>query len=97
VNLAKGQIGEDPSSLLGGLLGTTIGLAAFSRQYTELAAGRPFYCYLDEFRSFTSMANMFSELRKYRIGMIVVHQYLNQLEPDLRYEVLGTTGTLISF
>ena len=43
------------------------------------------------------MANMFSELRKYRIGMIVVHQYLNQLEPDLRYEVLGTTGTLISF
>jgi hypothetical protein len=50
VNLAKGQIGEDASSLLGGLLVTTIGLAAFSRQDTELAARRPFYCYLDEFQ-----------------------------------------------
>jgi hypothetical protein len=82
VNLAKGQIGEDASSLLGGLLVTTIGLAAFSRQETDAAARRPFYCYLDEFQNFTtlSMANMFSELRKYRVGMIVVHQYLYQLE-----------------
>jgi hypothetical protein len=47
--------------------------AAFSRQNTELAARRPFYCYLDEFENFSSM-NMFSEFRKYRIGMIVVHQ-----------------------
>ena len=78
VNLAKGQIGEDASSLLGGLLVTTIGLAAFSRQETDAASRRPFYCYLDEFQNFTtlSMANMFSELRKYRVGMIVVHQYL---------------------
>ena len=43
------------------------------------------------------MANMFSELRKYRVGMIVVHQYLYQLDPAVRYAVLGNTGTLISF
>ena len=99
VNLAKGQIGEDASSLLGGLLVTTIGLAAFSRQDTDATARRPFYCYLDEFQNFTtlSMANMFSELRKFRVGMIVVHQYLDQLDPDVRYAVLGNTGTLISF
>jgi hypothetical protein len=99
VNLAKGQIGEDASSLLGGLLVTTIGLAAFSRQDTDAAARRPFYCYLDEFQNFTtlSIANMFSELRKFRIGMIVVHQYLHQLDPDVRYAVLGNTGTIISF
>ena len=99
VNLAKGQIGEDASSLLGGLLVTTIGLAAFSRQDTDAAARRPFYCYLDEFQNFTtlSVANMLSELRKYRIGMIVVHQYLEQLDPAVRHAVLGNTGTLISF
>ena len=99
VNLAKGQIGEDASSLLGGLLVTTIGLAAFSRQETDAASRRPFYCYLDEFQNFTtlSMANMFSELRKYRVGMIVVHQYLYQLDPAVQYAVLGNTGTLISF
>jgi hypothetical protein len=99
VNLAKGQIGEDASSLLGGLLVTTIGLAAFSRQDTDAAARRPFYCYLDEFQNFTtlSVANMLSELRKYRIGMTVVHQYLEQLDPAVRHAVLGNTGTLISF
>ena len=99
VNLAKGQIGEDASSLLGGLLVTTIGLAAFSRQETDAASRRPFYCYLDEFQNFAtlSMANMFSELRKYRVGMIVVHQYLFQLDPAVQYAVLGNTGTLISF
>ena len=43
------------------------------------------------------MANMFSELRKYRVGMIVVHQYLFQLDPAVQYAVLGNTGTLISF
>jgi hypothetical protein len=99
VNLAKGQIGEDASSLLGGLLVTTIGLAAFSRQELDASARRPFYCYLDEFQNFTrlSMANMFSELRKYRVGMIVVHQYLYQLDQAVQYAVLGNTGTLISF
>jgi hypothetical protein len=99
VNLAKGQIGEDASSLLGGLLVTTIGLAAFSRQETDAASRCPFYCYLDEFQNFTtlSMANMFSELRKYRVGMIVVHQYLYRLDPAVQYAVLGNTGTLISF
>jgi hypothetical protein len=99
VNLAKGQIGEDASSLLGGLLVTTIGLAAYSRQDTALAARRPFYCYLDEFQNFTtlSVANMLSELRKYRVGMIVVHQYLEQLDPAVRHAVLGNVGTLISF
>ena len=50
VNFAKGQIGEDASSLLGGLLVTTIGLAAFSRQEIDVTSRRPFYCYLDEFR-----------------------------------------------
>ena len=46
---------------------TTIGHAAFSRQDTDATARRPFYCYLDEFQNFTtlSMANMFSERRKY--------------------------------
>lgn len=99
VNLAKGEIGEDASSLLGALIVTTIGLAAFSRQEMDPAARRPFYCYLDEFQNFTtlSIANMFSELRKFRVGMIVVHQYLYQLDPAVQYAVLGNAGTIISF
>ncbi|MBR1066499.1 type IV secretory system conjugative DNA transfer family protein [Bradyrhizobium liaoningense] len=99
VNLAKGHIGEDSSSLLGGLLVTTIGLAAFSRADMPPAERRDFFVYIDEFQSFTTLAlaNMFSEMRKYRVGFTVAHQYLSQLEPDVRHAVLGNAGSIISF
>jgi type IV secretory pathway TraG/TraD family ATPase VirD4 len=99
VNLAKGRLGEDSSTLLGGLLVTTIGLAAFSRADTPLQKRRDFFVYVDEFQSFTTLAlvNMFSELRKYRVGFAVAHQYMHQLEPDIRHAVLGNAGTIISF
>src|SRR5262249_48182214 len=38
-----------------------------------------------------------SELRKYRVGFTVAHQYLHQLEPDVRHAVLGNAGSIISF
>jgi type IV secretory pathway TraG/TraD family ATPase VirD4 len=99
VNLAKGRIGEDSSSLLGGLLVTTIGLAAFTRADTAPEHRRDFFVYIDEFQNFTTLAvaNMFAELRKYRIGFTVAHQYLHQLEPDVRHAVLGNAGTIVSF
>ena len=99
VNLAKGHIGEDSSSLLGGLLVTTLGLAAFSRADTPPAERRPFFVYVDEFQSFTTLAlaNMLSELRKYRVGFTLAHQYLHQLEPDIRHAGLGNAGSIIFF
>jgi type IV secretory pathway TraG/TraD family ATPase VirD4 len=99
VNLAKGRLGEDTSSLLGGLLVTTIGLAAFSRADMPADKRRDFFVYVDEFQSFTTLAvtNMLSELRKYRCGFTIAHQYLHQLEADIRHAVLGNVGTIISF
>jgi type IV secretory pathway TraG/TraD family ATPase VirD4 len=99
VNLAKGRLGEDSSTLLGGLLVTTIGLAAFTRADMPAADRRNFFVYVDEFQSFTTLAlvNMFSELRKYRVGFTVAHQYLHQLEADIRHAVMGNAGTIISF
>ncbi|MCA1458838.1 TraM recognition domain-containing protein [Bradyrhizobium sp. BRP22] len=84
---------------MGGLLVTTLGLAAFSRAELPEHERRPFFVYVDEFQNFTTlaMANMFSELRKYRVGFTVAHQYLHQLEPDVRHAVLGNAGTIISF
>ncbi len=97
VNLAKGRIGEDSSLLLGGLIVSTIGLAAFSRAETMIR--RPFFLYIDEFQNFTTLmlANMMSELRKYGVGLALAHQYMHQLDPDILHAVLGNAGTLISF
>jgi len=99
VNLARGQLGEDTTALLGALLVTTAVLAAFSRAEVEPAERRPFFVYLDEFQSFTtrSLANMTAELRKYGIGVVAAHQYLTQVEPPVIDAVLGNAGTIICF
>src|SRR5216684_6698257 len=99
VNLAKGRIGDDSSSLLGGLLVTTIGLAAYTRADSTPDRRRDFFVYVDEVQSFTTLAlaNMLSELRKYRVGFTIAHQYLQQLSPEIRHAVLGNIGTIISF
>jgi len=60
---------------------------------------RDFFVHIDEFQSFTTLAvaNMLSEMRKYRVGFTIAHQYLHQLEPDVRHAVLGNAGTIIAF
>ena len=99
VNLSRGQIGEDSALVLGSLIVSTLGLAAFSRACVPEAKRRPFFLFVDEFQSFTtlSFATMMSELRKYGLGLTLAHQYLHQLDPDILHAVLGNAGTLISF
>lgn len=99
VNLAKGRLGEDAASVLGGLLVSTIGLAALSRAEAPAKGRHPFHLYVDEFQTFTTLAfvNMMAELRKYRVGLVLAHQHLHQLDPDVRHAVLGNVGTLVSF
>jgi len=99
VNLSKGELGEDSSTLLGSLLVTTLSLAAFSRAETPEALRKSFFIYVDEFQSFTtlSVANMISELRKYGVGLVLANQHLHQLEREVRSAVLGNVGTIITF
>jgi Type IV secretory pathway, VirD4 components len=99
VNLAKGSLGEDGAAILGSLISSTIGLAAMSRAEHPAEGRRPFFLYLDEFQTFTTLAfaSMLAELRKYGVGLTLAHQHLHQLEPDVRHAVLGNAGTLIAF
>lgn len=99
VNLAKGRLGEDASHVLGGLIVTILGLAAYTRADAPEAERRPFFLYVDEFQSFTTLSfvNMMADLRKYGVGLTVAHHYVAQLEPEIRHAVLGNAGTFISF
>jgi type IV secretory pathway TraG/TraD family ATPase VirD4 len=99
VNLAKGKMGGDASALLGALLVASIGWSAFGRAEIPESDRADFYVYLDEFHTFTtlSLADMLSELRKYRVGLILAHQYTAQLDPPVRDAVFGNAGTIISF
>jgi DNA helicase HerA-like ATPase len=99
VNLAKGKIGEAPAMLFGGLLVTMFGLAGLARADTAEGERRDFFLYLDEFQTFTTLAlvNMLAELRKYRNGFVLSHQFLDQIPGELRSAILGNAGTLVVF
>jgi CxxC-x17-CxxC domain-containing protein len=99
LNLSKGRIGEDNSKLLGALLITKIQLAAMSRVDIPENDRKDFFLYVDEFQNFAteSFTNILSEARKYRLALILAHQYIAQMEETVRDAVFGNVGTLISF
>ena len=99
VNLSKGKIGGDGAGLLGSLIVSRLGLAGVSRTDVPEDSRTPFFIYLDEFHTFTtlSLAGMLSELRKYRVGLILSHQYVFQLEEVVKHAILGNVGTLVCF
>lgn len=103
VNLSKGRIGEDAMKLLGGMIVTKMQLAAMGRIDIPEEERKDFYLCVDEFQNFVteSFANILSEARKYRLSLIVAHQYINQLTFDgnttVRDAVFGNVGTMISF
>lgn len=99
MNLSKGRIGEDNSELLGAMIITKIQLAAMSRVNISEGERRDFYLYVDEFQNFAtdSFANILSEARKYRLNLIMGHQYIEQLSEKVKAAVFGNVGTLVVF
>ena len=102
LNLSKGRIGEDNSRLLGAMLITKIQLAAMSRVNIPENERQDFFLYIDEFQNFASdsFVNILSEARKYRLSLILSHQYISQLDENesrVRGAVFGNVGTIVSF
>lgn len=103
INLSKGRIGEDSSALLGAMIITKLQLAAMSRVDIPEEERQDFYLYVDEFQNFAteSFANILSEARKYRLNLIVAHQYIGQLVHErntvVRDAIFGNVGTIITF
>ena len=98
-NLSHGKIGEDNASLLGAMLITKLQQAAMSRIDTPEFQRQDFFLYIDEFQNFStdSFAVILSEARKYRLSLILAHQYIEQLSDTVRPAVFGNIGTIISF
>ena len=100
VNLSKGRIGDINASLLGMIFTGKILMAALSR--ADVAAGaerRDFNLYIDEFQNFAtdSIATILSEARKYRLNLVMGHQFIAQLIDKIRDAVFGNVGSLAIF
>lgn len=99
VNLSKGKIGADNSSLLGAMIISRLQFAAMARVKIPESERKDFYVYADEFQNFAteSFANVLSEARKYRLSLILAHQYIDQLPDEVREAVFGNVGTIVVF
>lgn len=99
INISKGRIGEDNTALLGAMMVTKLQLAAMSRVDMSIEKRRDFYLYVDEFQNFSteSFANILSEARKYRLNLILAHQYIEQLHEKVKPAVFGNVGTIVCF
>lgn len=98
-NLSKGLTGEVNSSLLGLILVSKMQMAAMRRARLTEEERKDFYLYIDEFQNFTtdSIATILSEARKYKLNLIMAHQYMPQLTDQIREAVLGNVGTMGAF
>jgi len=102
INLSKGRVGEVNATLLGSMIVTKIYLAAMSRADVPSATLMQlpsFYFYVDEFQSFAneSFADILSEARKYKLNLVIAHQYVEQMEEEVRDAVFGNVGTTVVF
>ncbi|MFA6130654.1 MAG: type IV secretion system DNA-binding domain-containing protein [Patescibacteria group bacterium] len=100
VNLSKGKTGEVNANLLGLIIVAKLQMAAFSRAELPEDQRRDFFLYIDEFQNFItpSIATILSEARKYRLNLILAHQYMGQLvknnDTQIRDSILGNVGNM---
>ena len=99
VNLSKGKIGEINANLLGMIIVGKILIAALSRVDMPESERKDFYLYIDEFQNFTtdSIAQILSEARKYRLALVIAHQFIAQLKEEISKAVFGNVGSICSF
>lgn len=99
VNLSKGRLGEINANLIGMIIVGKILMAALSRVDDTTKGFPPFYLYIDEFQNVTtnSISAILSEARKYKLGLTVAHQFIAQLEDDIRDAVFGNVGSIAAF
>ena len=111
INLSKGKIWEMNAQLLGMIIVSKVYNAAMARASIPEKDRKDFYLYVDEFQNFVSwtIGDILSEARKYRLGLIMAHQYIAQLDPakwlgdawgwksDVKAAVFGNVGTMMSF
>jgi len=109
MNLSKGSVGEVNSKLLGLIIVQKLQMAAMRRQKIPKEERRDFFLYIDEFQNYIteSIESILSEARKYRLGLVLAHQYLAQLEGEgnalkkgqskIKDAVFGNVGTIMSY
>jgi len=99
VNLSKGRLGEINANLIGMIVVGKLLMAALSRVDDPTKSFPPFYLHMDEFQNIStnSISAILSEARKYKLGLTMAHQFIAQLQPDIKDAVFGNVGSMAAF
>jgi len=104
INLSKGKVGEINSSLLGLITVSKLQMAALARADMPEDQRKDFYLYIDEFQNFItdSISVILAEARKYKLNLIMGHQYVAQLiaqggNSKVKDAIFGNVGNIVSF
>ena len=99
VNLSKGRLGEINANLIGMIIVGKLLMAALSRVDNEAMDFPPFYLHIDEFQNVStpSIASILSEARKYKLSLTMAHQFIAQLDDDIKDAVFGNVGSIAAF
>jgi len=100
LNLSKGQL-KGNLRLLGTLFLIKLRQASLSRSDMPEDERRPFYLFLDEVENLDLLSHdletILSQARKFKLGLTIAHQNLDQLPRELRSSILANAGTNIFF
>jgi len=101
VRLPKGVLGEETARLLGSFIVAATWHAACARSKSAEGARVDASMFLDEAHNFLSMPipmeDMLAEARAYRLSLVLAHQNLAQMPPDLREGISANTRNKVFF
>ncbi len=94
ISTAKDLLKSDGSALFGRFFIALLAQATLERSTLKPDARMPTYVYVDEAQEYfdDSIETILSQARKYRVGLTLAHQTLDQLSPRLRAAILANTS-----
>ena len=98
-NLGRGGVSPLAAAMLAGVFMQAAFNAALSRAEVPPPERLPFFVYCDEFQRISgpSTGAMLSEVRKFGVGLVLAHQFVDQLDEGVIAAVLGNVGTKLTF
>ena len=106
MNLAKWIAWEETSKLVWRIIAMQVKLAALKREKIPESERVPHYLYVDEFQNYVSKSfeSILSEARKYKVWLVVAHQYIDQLKQewlwwsmDMSKTIFGNIGNMFVY
>jgi hypothetical protein len=101
VNLSKGLLGPETSSLLGSLVVSQLWQAVLGRAAIDPDRRHPVFVYVDEFQDYMHLpldfADALTQARGLGVGFVAAHQYMHQLDPAMRSAVLANAQSRVAF